>query len=542
MTMRAAMDDTETTVKKGWSMSRRNTLKALGTIGAVGSFAGSASAGSSDGRNTNEGVGFVETNVAEIRSAIIAERMTARNITEQYLDRIEAYDDELNAIITVNSDALDRADELDEKFAESGPVGPLHGVPVILKDNYDTGGLPTTAGSVLLEDSVPPDDAFLVESLREAGGIILAKANLQELAYGRETISSLGGQTHNPYALNRVPGGSSGGPAAAIAANFGVIGMGTDTCASIREPAAYNNLVGIRPTLGLLSRDGIVPLSETQDTGGPMTRTVTDAAIALDTLAGYDSADMATARNVGHIPPEGYTAYLNADGLEDARIGVLREYFGTDEVNAVVETSIQDLEAQSATIIDPISIPNFTDLLTGASVIRLESERDINDYLDTLGEDAPDSLQEIVESGVYTPRIEAALRAAIKVDVESLDENIKYKNRLLRRQAIKEATLSTFAEEDLDAIVYPTSTSVPSVIGEQSEQERGSVRNCTLSAASGFPAITVPAGFTSENKLPVGMELLGGPFDEPRLLELSYSYEQATMYRYPPEGFGPLDE
>ena len=557
---------------------RRPILKALGTAGAIGVFSGFASAADEGNAQTDESFDVAEATIAEIRTAITTETTTARAVTKQYLDRIEKYDDELNSIITVNPNALERAKELDSTFADSGPVGPLHGIPTILKDNYDTGDLPTTAASVALEDSIPPDDAFVVARLREAGAIILAKGNMHEYAYGGETVSSLGGQTRNAYALDRLPEGSSGGSAAAIAANLGAISTGSDTCSSVRGPPAVNNLVGIRPTMGLVSRDGIIPLSETQDTGGPMTRTVTDAAAMLDTMAGYDPSDSITARSIGQIPDDGYVSYLNSDGLDGAQIGVSREFFGIQgdpddipvgeesaaEVTAVVDTAIEDMKSEGATIIDPVTYvtestnpgtesldaDSITELLDGTSVTNLEFKRDINNYLDSLDDPPVDNLAEIIETGQYFPEtfrsdeydaeelaggIGDALRAAEDVDVDALNENTEYLRRLANREAVKTTILATMAESDVDALLYPTTTVPPQEIGQD---QPFSQANCEQAAFSGLPAVTVPAGFTASDELPVGVELLGHEFAEPRLIELVYSYEQATMHRRPPDEFG----
>lgn len=482
-------------------------------------------------------------------SAIQSGTITAEDLVEQYLERIAVYDDELRSLITVNDDAIARARELDTEFEESGLAGPLHGVPIVLKDNHDTSDMPTTAGSVALAESIPPKDAFVVQQLREAGAIILAKANLHEFSYGVDTISSLGGETRNAYALDRRPSDSGGGTAAAIAANLGLVGTGSDTCSSNRSPPAFNNLVGIRPTIGLLSRTGIVPLSETQDTAGPITRTVTDAARMLDVLAGYDPEDPVTAHGVDAIPNEGYTSVLNKDELADARIGVLRDYFDLQDpdveregenkaVTDVLETAIVDIEAEGATIVDPVDVID-QDYLVGARVTDLEFKRDFDQYIERLGEDAPvSSLEEIIESKKIHPEVAVRIEEAgiLDVDVDSLGEDPDYLERLVRQEEIKTTVLQTMVGEDLDALLYPPSTVPPVTIEEN--QPFGEM-NCELSAHSGLPAIVVPAGFTADG-LPVGLELLGREFAEPTLLKLAYAYEQATQHRHPPEDFGSV--
>lgn len=549
-------EDTE--IGETLPLNRRNLLKIVGVAGG-GSIAATPAAGSTDNADdetkSDDSFNPVEATVSDIHSVISTGQATALSITEQYLDRIESYDDALNAMITVNENATERAKELDQEFEESGPVGPLHGVPIILKDNNDTEDMPTTAGSLALEDSVPPDDAFLVKQLRDAGGIILAKANLHEFARGITGLSSLGGQTRNAYALGRVPGGSSAGTGAGIGANLGVIGTGTDTCGSVRIPSAFNNLVGLRPTIGLLSRDGIVPLKLSQDTLGPMTRTVEDAAIALDVLVGYDPADPTTARGIDEAPPlndspkDSYTDFLDRDALEGARIGVLRQLFGAGEdadeeaeadaakVTAVVDSAIEEMSTHGAEIVDPVEIPNLSELVDAAGTDwDREFKYDLDNYLDSLGDNAPfDSVEELVESELYACEEAESMRATAEADAENLHENPEFLSAEGNKQYLRDAIRKVIVEEDLDVLLYPTVSRTPVEVGEDQE---GS--NCSMSATSGFPALSMPAGFTEEEELPVGVEILGREFDEPLLLKLAYSYEQLTSHRKPPETFGPL--
>lgn len=489
---------------------------------------------------------LVETTIADLHMAIEEGQITADGLVDRYLARIDRYDDDLNAILTVNDDARQRARRLDTRFERNGFVGPLHGVPVILKDNQDTHDMPTTAGSVALAASSPPRDAFIVAQLREAGAIVVAKANLQELSFGVDTISSLGGATRNAYDLDRRPSGSSGGTAAAIAANLATIGTGSDTCSSVRSPPAFNNLVGVRPTRGLVSRTGIVPLSDTQDTAGPITRTVADAARLLDVMAGYDPADPVTARGTDAVPDDGYRSHLDADGLEGARIGVARQFFGRrDEASAsdtdaaavttVIEAAIDDLRASGATIIDPVPIVE-RDVLESARVIEYEFARDFDRYLSDLGDATPhESLADVYATGEIAPSIESRIEDAgvLDVDAESLGENVGYLRRLRRRQHLTDSVLSRFSDHDLDAALYPPSTIPPVTL---SDHQSFTEMNCELAAHTGLPAIVVPAGFTDEG-LPVGVELLGRAFAEPRLFEVAYSFEQATQHRRSPERF-----
>ncbi len=331
-------------------------------------FAGAAFLGSSVGVAAD--FDPYETSVLEIHEAMAAGDVTARQLVEYYLARIEAYDKQgpaINSIITVNPNALERADELDRAYRRNGLTGPLHGIPMIVKDNYDTADMPTSGGSLALKDSVPPDDAFQVQRIRDAGAIIIAKSNLFEFAFSPyETVNSvLPGHTRNPYALNRVPAGSSGGTGASIAANLAVVGLGTDTGNSIRGPSSHNALVGVRSSMGLTSRDGIVPLYFDHDIGGPMARSVADAAIVLGVIAGHDAADPVTAEGVDSIP-DSYTEFLQADALNGARFGVVRQLSDREnadpEVKAVFEQAVVDLWSNGAEVVDPIDLPQLANL------------------------------------------------------------------------------------------------------------------------------------------------------------------------------------
>ena len=490
---------------------------------------------------------LLEATVADVHGAFEAGELTAEALVDRYFRRIEAYDDELNAVLTVNDAAPERARRLDDHFESGGLVGPLHGVPVLIKDNQDTHDMPTTAGSTALADSVPAEDAFVVGRLRDAGAVVLAKTNLQEFSFGVDTISSLGGETRNAYDRGRRPSGSSGGTAAALAANLGLVGTGSDTCSSVRSPPAFNALVGIRPTRGLVSRSGIVPLSETQDTAGPVARTVEDAARVLTAMAGFDPDDPVSALGAGRDPEGGYEAHLDEDGLEGARIGVVRQFFGLQDaasaspeaaeaVTAVVETAIDEMAAAGATIVDPVEVVD-TAFLGSARVLQYEFARDVDRYLAGLEDPPYSSLADVVEAGHVAPAVEKRIREAGILDVEygDLDGNSGYLRRLARRQELRVDTERRLVEDDLDALLYPPST-IPPV--EIPAHQPFSELNCELAAHTGLPAIVVPAGFTDDG-LPVGVELLGRAFAEPRLVELAYAYERATGHRRPPEGFGP---
>ncbi|MDO7907479.1 amidase family protein [Paenibacillus sp. JX-17] len=476
---------------------------------------------------------LLEATVTDIQKAVDQGKLTYKQLVQMYLDRIDQYDDQgvkINAILTINPNALKIAEELDKERETTGKRGPLHGIPIIVKDNFDTNDMPTTAGCVCLKDSVPDKDADQVAKLKAAGAIILAKANLHEFAFGITTSSSLGGQTLNPYAPDHYPGGSSGGTGAAITANFALAGLGTDTGGSIRIPSTFNSLVGIRPTVGLSSRDGIIPLALTQDVGGPIARTVSDAALLLDATAGYDPDDTATAYSVGHIP-KSYTDYLDVNGLKGARIGVATELFGTGAnektVTDVVYQAVDDLKKLGADAV-PITIPNLDQIMKFPSLSGYEFKFQLNDYLKELGPNAPyHSLQEIIDSGEYDKSQEKSMIA--RNNMESLDTQ-EYKDIILYRTKVtRESLLKVMADNNLDAIVYPSTTQPAAKIGES--QNAGN--NNRLSPFSGFPAITVPAGFTPDG-LPVGIEFLGRAFDEPTLIKLAYAYEQGTHNRRAP--------
>ena len=486
-----------------------------------------------------------EATIASVQAALRGGSLTCRQVVTTYLERIEAYDEStgLNAIILVNPRALERAEALDDEWAATGAMRPLHCVPMIVKDNYDTADLPTTAGSLALEESIPPDDAYQVRVLREAGAIVLAKSNMAEWAFTpNSTISSIGGTTRNPYDLDRVPAGSSGGTAAAVAANFGLVGLGSDTGNSIRGPAAYASLVGIRSTIGATSRDGIVPLFLNRDIGGPMTRTVEDAARIFAVVAGYDPADPVTAAVQGR-PPIDYLDVLDRDGLDGARIGVLRALIDTSTADADVRTlvgqAVADIASHGAVLIDPFEIPNLDTLREGVwcNVFR----HDINAYLAGLGEGAPvKSLGEIVASGRFDPSVEQNLRTALAIteSPENQDPPCVDVEGDPRRAVFRDAVLAAMDAAGLDAVVYPTWTNPPRLVGDSETPPPGN-NSAVIAPHTGQPAIVVPMGVTSGN-LPAGLELLGRPFAEAELFRLAYAYEQATRHRRAPGLFPVL--
>ncbi|MFW6201789.1 MAG: amidase family protein [Gemmatimonadota bacterium] len=491
----------------------------------------------------------VEATIAEIHAAMREGRLTARQLVRAYLDRIEAYDKRgpsLNAIITINPGALEVADSLDALHRRRGELaGPLHGIPVIVKDNYDTHDLPTTAGSRSLEGSVPPDDAFQVRRLREAGAIVLVKSNMAEFAFTPyETIGSmLPGYTFNPYALNRVTAGSSGGTAAAVAASFGTVGLGTDTGNSIRGPSSHLSLVGIRSTMGLTSRDGIVPLYLDRDIGGPMARTVADAVAVFDVIAGPDPADPVTRASRGRLPAEGYAAHLDPDGLGGKRIGVPRTISNTETADPEVldrfERALDDLRRAGAVVVDSVTIPDHEEIREG-SLWCPRFRWDIDAYLESRGPDAPvKSLAEIIESGDYHRSIEDRLEyfAGVEGSPETNESCVEAQENTERLRAAVRRALETHR---LDAVVYPTWNNPPRLVGDLRTPHGNN--SPILSPPTGFPAITVPMGWVRDGRLPVGLQILGDAWSEPTLIEIAYGYEQATGHRRPPESTPPLGE
>jgi Asp-tRNA(Asn)/Glu-tRNA(Gln) amidotransferase A subunit family amidase len=468
---------------------------------------------------------------------MLAGEVSCRQLVEYYLQRIDAYDQHgpgLNAIILVNPNAISEADALDAALKKRGLIGPLHGIPIILKDNLDTFDLATTAGSLSLMGFVPKEDASIVKQMREAGGLILAKANLHEFAIWGETISSILGQTLNPYDLTRTPGGSSGGTGAAIAANFGLVGIGTDTVNSIRSPASANNLVGIRPTVGLVSRQGIVPYSLTQDTAGPICRTVSDAVALLDCIAGYDQSDDHTAWCYGQIPAT-YTAFLHKDGLKGKRIGVLESFLGKDaihrEVNRVFHQSVEMLSVNGA-IVTVIAEDIDASWLTSRVSVHLDELKEhLNRYLNALPDDAPmHSLEEVLASGQYHPGIKENLERAMALSIGTP----AYNQKLVLRAEIQTKVMRLMADYQLDAIIYPHQQRLVCKRGSSQQQ-----RNGALSAVTGFPSMVVPAGFSPPSDeaplgVPVGMEIMGRPWSEPTLIEIAYAFEQIAQMRRSP--------
>lgn len=529
-------------------MERRNFLS-LGTAGTLGFVAAAAGHASADGGCSD--IAPAPGELDELTIAALQERMargqeSARSIVAKYLARIDAIDrggPMLRSFIEVNPDALAIADRLDAERREGTVRGPLHGIPVVVKDNIDTADrMTTTAGSLALEGWIPPSDAFLVARLREAGAIILGKANLSEWANFRSTHSTSGwsargGLCRNPYALDRNTSGSSSGTAVAVAASLAAAGVGTETDGSIVSPSNHACLVGVKPTLGLVSRSGVIPIAHSQDTSGPMARTVRDAALLLTAMAGTDPSDRATAaaRNRTHD----YTRFLDPDGLKGARIGVPRKrLFGySDASDRIGEEALEVLGRQGAVIVDPADIPTLSKIGDPEfEVLLYEFKADLNAYLARLGPTAPvrslaDAIrfnethrdrempyfgQEIFEMAEKKgPLTEAAYRKALAE---------------CRRFSRTEGLDAVFAKHRLDALVMPTDS--PAWVTDLVNGDHFLGGSSTIAAVSGYPHITVPGGFTFG--LPVGVSFIGPAWSEPTLFRLAYAFEQATKHRRAP--------
>jgi amidase len=484
-----------------------------------------------------------ETTIAQIHAAMQAHQLTCRGLVDAYLRRIDAYDKNgpaINAIVVVNPNAQKEADDLDRRFAQSGLVGPLHCIPAIVKDNFETIGLQSAGGSLSLKGFVSNKDAFLVKRIKDAGAIVLAKSNMAEFAFSPyETVNSiLPGYTHNPYQLDRVTAGSSGGTAAAIAANFGAIGFGSDTGNSIRGPSSHQALVGIRSTMGLTSRAGVIPLSLLADVAGPMTRTVEDAAAVFQVIVGEDPDDPVTAASHGRAIPD-YSKSLVRDGLNGARIGILRQAYerpSTDpEVLDVFNAAVKDLERAGATIVDPaaVDLPRRPQ----GSGPCMGFKYDINRYLASKGDVAPvHSLDEIIRSRKFHPSIETRLRQA-QDGPENGPDSEACKADSAYRQSFRDAVAKTMDALKLDAFVYPTWSNPPRRIGDLNTPAGDNSQ--VFSPTTGWPAINVPMGYT-RGVLPAGMTFFGRAWSEATLIKFAYAYEQETRHRRPPASAPPL--
>jgi amidase len=477
-----------------------------------------------------------EASITELQSAMKSGRLRSVDLVDAYIARINAYDHAgpaLNAIIRLNPNARAEAAALDAERKAGKVRGPLHGIPVIVKDNYGTRDMITSAGTIALAGMRTPDDAFEVRKLREAGAVILGKSNMHEFASGITTISSIGGQTCNPYDPDRNPGGSSGGSGAAVAASFAAVAWGSDTCGSIRIPSAVQNLFGLRPTKGLTSIAGIVPLSHTQDVAGPLARSVMDLAIALDATVGHDAADSAT-HLLDNQPTPRFVDALDTASLRGARIAVFTEYFGTEaddqEATRIIRAALGKLKARGATLVD-VAIPGLDSIAGRAGVINFEFKYDLIDYLAKIPNAPLKSLGEALDNGLYDIALDQPLHAR---EANGTRDNELYRAAIARRTTARDMLVAFLDSAKFDAIVYPTVRRKAAYIGEP---QRGA--NCQLSAVTGLPALSMPAGFTPDG-LPIGMELLGRPLSDARLVSFAYDYEQSTHPRRAPSTTPPL--
>ena len=529
-------------------MHRRDFLRlaALSGAAALATPFPARSAGASSSARRVKPFPLDESTTLQFQERMAAGKASAVSLATQYLSRIGAIDRHgpaLRAVIELNPDALAIASALDHERRAKGPRGPLHGIPVLIKDNIDTHDrMTTTAGSLALAGSIPPRDSFVAEKLRAAGAVLLGKTNLSEWANFRGSLSTSGwsgrgGQTRNPYILDRNPSGSSSGSAAAVSANLCAVAVGTETDGSILSPSSYNGIVGIKPTLGLISRAGIIPIAHCQDTAGPMARTVTDAAILLGALAGTDPRDPATAESNAWAERD-YTRGLATGSLRGARLGVARVFFGAHpKVDQLMEAAVAQLKALGAEIVDPSGLKKCPELEEAEiTVLRYEMKADMNAYLAALGPNAPvHTLKEIIE---FNDRHaaqelrwfgqEELLKSQAKgplTDQAYLDARATCL-RLTRTEGID----AVMDKENLDAIIAPTST--PAHVTDWVTGDHGLGDSTTPAAVAGYPSITVPAGFIFG--LPVGLSFFGRAWSEPKLLRLAYAFEQGTKARRPP--------
>lgn len=526
---------------------RRST--AAGALALAGNFLKPATESFSEPANPLPTKSFElnEATIAQLQAGMKSGKWTAHSIAQKYLARIEEIDKRgpaINSIIEINPDVLKIAASLDEERKTKGPRGPLHGIPVLLKDNIATADrMSTTAGSLALAGSIPSQDSFVAQKLREAGAVILGKTNLSEWANFRSTHSTSGwsgrgGQTRNPYVLDRNPCGSSSGSGAAITANLGTLALGSETDGSIVCPASANGIVGIKPTLGLVSRAGIIPIAHSQDTAGPMCRTVTDAAVLLGALTGIDPRDPATNASHGKSFAD-YTSFLDKNGLRGARLGVVRKFFGfSDEIDRLMNQSLDVMKRLGAVLVDPAEIETagkFDD--SEFDVLLYEFKADLNAYLTALGPGAPvHSLKEIIEFNERNKdrempyfgqdifvKAEAKGPLTDKAYLEALEKN----HRLSRNEGID----AVMEKHHLDALLAPTGG--PAWTTDLINGDHSTGGSSTPAAVAGYPNINVPAGFLFG--LPFGLSFFGRAYSEPTLIKLAYAFEQATLPRRLPQ-------
>ena len=497
---------------------------------------------------SNEPVKFnlVEATIGDIQSAIRAGEVSCRDVVAGYIQRIETFDksEGINAITQINPKALAEAAAADDALANGEVLPELFCTPLLIKDNFDTFDMVTTGGSIALKDSIPPDDAFMVRRLREAGAIVLAKTNMAEWAFSpRQSVSSSYGRTANAYDANYTPAGSSGGTASGVASSFGVAGLGSDTGNSIRGPSSHLALFGIRSTIGLTSRDGVIPLSFDRDIAGPMARTVEDGARLFNVVAGFDEADTLTLPNKRE---EDYRSFLNKDGLVGKRLGVFRSLVDHDDADAKIKAlfykAIEDLEAAGATIVDPVEIKDF-ELLSDTMPSCARFRYDVGQYFKTLNNPPLLDVNTVLETGQYAPETKGGLEyfSAYPLDVAPDDREVScptWPNDEKRNELLAN-TIAAMDSSNVDALIFPTWSNPPAHIDRADEEYKGD-NNQLLVPDAGLPAVTVPMGFW-QNWLPAGLQIVGRPFTEGLLIELAYAYEQKTNHRKPPLGLDELE-
>lgn len=489
----------------------------------------------------------VESVIALTQQAITSQAVTASRIVNDCLARIHAWDQDgpgLNAVVAVNQRATVIAQQLDDAFARTRQLtGSLHGIPVLVKDNFHTVDMPTRGSAAALSHAVAPIESTITRRLREAGAIILAKTNMHELALAGITVSSLAGQTRNPFDLSRTPGGSSGGTGAGLAAGYGLIGLGTDTVNSVRSPASANSLVGLRPTRGLVSRAGLIPVAESQDVAGPLTYTVTDAARVLNVIAGFDAGDPATAYAVGQRPAC-YVTAMTGSTLVGARIGIVHSLFGQaaehEEVNAAMAQALDAMRDAGALCIDiHDALLDSPQIIKQLDIQKWEFKELLNAYLQQRGDAAVTTLSDLIDSNNYHPGIKPFLMDANKVDDRWADK--EYLSRLAGMGRLRDHLVLLMARHKLDALVYPLQKRLVVPIGEQDQAERNGI----VAAVSGLPAINVPVGFSRPGAsaplgVPIGMDILGRPFQEARLLQIAAALERVMAVQRYPHGMAPV--
>lgn len=491
----------------------------------------------------SNGLAIEEATIDDIHQRYRKRTLTAEQLVQAYLDRIENIDrsgPKLNSIITVNPRALAEARALDREFAKTKKLkGPLHGIPVVVKDQVETKGVMTTFGSIAEDGYVPKEDAPAIARVKAQGGIILAKTNMPDFATSWFGFSSKGGETKNPYALDRDCGGSSSGTAAAVSANLGMVGIGEDTGGSIRLPASFTNLVGVRVTPGLISRTGMSPLVVFQDTAGPMTRTVKDAAILLDALVGYDPRDEYTTAYLIAGHKGSYTQFLDKSALKGARIGVVKNAFGSDSdaeaaaVNKVIRAAIQDMKKAGASIV-PIEIPDLMTHIINTSLYLTHSRHDINKFLAARPDLPTRSLEEIERKKAYHPVLD--LLDSIFKGPEKPEDDPEYFQKLAARDAFQRLVVGMFGASKLDAMCFPSIQVLPPRKADVRAGKTNTLTfptNTLIAAQTWMPSICLPAGFTKEG-IPVGLELVVLPYHEPDLFRFGYAFEQKTKKRKAP--------